>query len=95
MLKPLALAAALTLGSAALATAAPIPPTPDLLTGSAIVSPIRHVRDSAPLVWGSFCQASSPLCGRGLLDRIGIGLAAVWTAARPLHLVSGRPSKGA
>ena len=49
MLKPLALAAALTLGSAALATAAPIPPTPDLLAGPAIVSPIRHVRDSAPV----------------------------------------------
>jgi hypothetical protein len=49
MLKPLVLAAALTLGSAALAAAAPIPPIPDLLAGSAIVSPIRHVRDSAPL----------------------------------------------
>ena len=49
MLKPLVLAAALTLGSAALAAAAPIPPTPDLRTGSAIVSPIRHVRDSAPV----------------------------------------------
>jgi hypothetical protein len=49
MLKPLVLAAALTLGSASLATAAPIPLTPDRLAGSAIVSPIRHVRDSAPL----------------------------------------------
>ena len=49
MLKPLVLAAALTLGSAALATAAPIPPTPALLAGPAIVSPISHVRDSAPL----------------------------------------------
>jgi len=49
MLKPLALAAALTLGSASLATAAPIPPTPALLAGPAIVSPIRHVRDSAPV----------------------------------------------
>ena len=49
MLKPLVLAAALTLGSVALAAAAPIPPAPDLLAGSAIVSPVRHVRDSAPL----------------------------------------------
>ena len=49
MLKPLVLAAVLTLGSAALATAAPIPPAPDLLAGSAVVSPIRHVRDGTPL----------------------------------------------
>jgi len=49
MLKPLVLAAALTLGSAALAAAAPIPLTPDLLAGSAIGSPIRHAQDSAPL----------------------------------------------
>jgi hypothetical protein len=49
MLKPLVLAAVLTLGSAALAAAAPIPPAPDLRTGPAIVSPISHVRDSAPL----------------------------------------------
>src|SRR3954467_15926257 len=49
MLKPLVLATALTLGSAALAAAAPIPPTPDLLAGPAIVRPIRHVRDRAPL----------------------------------------------
>jgi hypothetical protein len=49
MLKPLALAAALTLGSTSLAAAASIPPAPDLLAGPAIVSPVRHVRDSAPL----------------------------------------------
>ena len=49
MLKPLVLAAALTLASVALAAAAPIPPAPDLLAGPAIVSPISHVRDSAPL----------------------------------------------
>jgi hypothetical protein len=49
MLKPLVLAAALTLGSAALAAAAPIPPAPDLLTGPAIVSPVRDVRDRAPV----------------------------------------------
>jgi len=49
MLKPLVLAAALTLGSAALAAAAPIPPAPDLLAGPAIVNSVRHVRDSAPV----------------------------------------------
>jgi len=49
MLKPFVLTAALTLGSASLATAAPIPPTPNLLAGPAIVSPIRHVQDRAPL----------------------------------------------
>ena len=49
MLKPLVLAAALTLGSAALAAAAPSPPTPDLLAGPAIVNSVRHVRDGAPL----------------------------------------------
>ena len=49
MLKPFVLAAALTLGSTSLAAAAPIPPTPNLLAGPAIASPIRHVRDGAPL----------------------------------------------
>ena len=33
-----------------------------------------------PLVWGSLCQALSPPCGRGLLDGIGSGLAALWAA---------------
>src|SRR3954470_6958876 len=47
---------------------------------------IRHLRPpfgaarSAPLVWGSLCQALSPPCERSLLDEIGTGLAALWAA---------------
>ena len=78
MLKPLVLAAALTLGSAALAAAAPIPPTPNLLAGPAIVSPIRHVRDSAPLSLARLHRAHAVvLASRGLL--VGLIGAAVAT----------------
>ena len=78
MLKPLVLAVAVTLGSAALAAAAPIPPAPDLLAGSAIVNSVRHVRDSAPVSPARLYRAYAVvLASMGLL--VGLIGAAVAT----------------
>ena len=48
MLKPLVLAAALTVGGSTLAAAAPIPSTSTILSDTTGVSRVRHVRAKTP-----------------------------------------------
>src|ERR1051325_7417772 len=46
------------------------------------------------LVWGSLCQAESSSCERSLLDEIGTGLAALWTALGRSTLYPVGPQRG-
>jgi len=64
-------------------TAAPTPPT---------IDQFRPVDFS--LVYGSRCQVSSPLCGRGLLDGMGSDLAAFWAALGRSTLDPVGPQRG-